>query len=51
MRSVTGQVEQNGFRIRQLEDAFNAYKRTTDARLKALEETASARRRGAERPA
>ncbi len=41
LRSLTGQVEQNGFRIRQLEDAFNAYKRTADARLKALEDTAS----------
>jgi len=41
IRSVTGQVEQNGFRIRQVEEAFNAYKRTTDARLKALEDGAS----------
>ena len=38
VRSVTGQVEQANYRIRQLEDAFNAYKRSTDARLKALEE-------------
>ena len=41
LRGMTGQVEQNGFRIRQIEEAFNAYKRTTDARLKALEDTAS----------
>jgi TolA-binding protein len=38
VRSVTGAVEQDGYRIRQLEEAFNAYKRTTDARLKALED-------------
>ncbi|HEX8300862.1 hypothetical protein [Sphingomonas sp.] len=40
--SLTGQVEQGQFRLRQLEDAFNAYKRSADARLKALEDTASA---------
>lgn len=40
IRSVTGQVEQDGFRIRQLEEAFNAYKTATDARLKALEDGA-----------
>ncbi|WP_448662975.1 hypothetical protein ACG3SL_20455 [Sphingomonas sp. CJ20] len=39
--SLTGQIEQDQYRLRQLEDAFNAYKRSTDARLKALEETAS----------
>ncbi|HWK35982.1 tetratricopeptide repeat protein [Sphingomonas sp.] len=37
IRSVTGQVEQAGYRLRQLEDAFAAYKTATDARLKALE--------------
>ncbi|AJP73334.1 tol-pal system YbgF family protein [Sphingomonas hengshuiensis] len=42
LTSLTGQIEQNQYRLRQLEDAFNAYKRSTDARLKALEETASA---------
>lgn len=41
VRSVTGQVEQASYRIGQLEEAFNAYKRTTDARLKALEDGAS----------
>jgi TolA-binding protein len=41
LSTITGQVEQNSYRLRQLEDAFNAYKRSTDARLKALEETAS----------
>ena len=40
--SLTGQVEQGQYRLRQLEDAFAAYKRSTDARLKALEDTASA---------
>jgi TolA-binding protein len=39
--SMTGQVEQGQYRLRQLEEAFNAYKRSTDARLKALEEGAS----------
>lgn len=42
LTSLTGQIEQNQYRMRQLEDAFNAYKRSTDARLKALEETATA---------
>jgi TolA-binding protein len=42
VRSATGQVEQATYRVRQLEEAFNAYKRTTDARLKALEDGASA---------
>lgn len=40
--SLTGQVEQGQYRLRQLEEAFNAYKRSTDARLKALEDGASA---------
>ncbi|UIJ45490.1 tetratricopeptide repeat protein [Sphingomonas cannabina] len=37
VRNVTGQVEQANYRVRQLEEAFNAYKTATDARLKALE--------------
>jgi TolA-binding protein len=41
LTSLTGQIEQGQYRLRQLEDAFNAYKRSTDARLKALEDTAS----------
>ncbi|WP_338419529.1 tetratricopeptide repeat protein [Sphingomonas suaedae] len=41
LSGLTGQIEQSQYRIRQLEDAFNAYKRSTDARLKALEDTAS----------
>jgi TolA-binding protein len=40
--SLTGQTEQNGYRVRQLEEAFAAYKRATDARLKALEDRAAA---------
>ena len=40
MASLTGQVEQTGYRVRQLQDAFDAYKRTTDARLRALEPAA-----------
>jgi len=40
VRTMTGQVEQDGYRVRQLEEAFNAYKRATDARLKALEDRA-----------
>jgi TolA-binding protein len=38
VQTLTGQVEQDGYRLKQLEDGFNAYKRATDARLKALEE-------------
>lgn len=37
LSSMTGQVEQTQYRLRQLEEAFNAYKRATDARLKVLE--------------
>ena len=40
--AITGQVEQAQYRLRQLEEAFNAYKRSGDARLKALEDTATA---------
>lgn len=37
VRGLTGTVEQADYRVRQLEEAFAAYKRTTDARLAALE--------------
>ena len=37
LSSMTGQIEQTQYRVRQLEEAFNTYKRSTDARLKALE--------------
>lgn len=40
--TMTGEVEQGQFRLRQLEEAFNAYKRSADARIKALEDTAAA---------
>ena len=39
--TMTGQIETTQHRVQQLEDAFNAYKRTTEARLKVLEENAS----------
>ena len=39
--TITGQVEQGQYRVRQLEDAFNAYKRSTDARIKVLEDSAT----------
>ena len=41
MATLTGQIEQNGYRIRQLEEPFEAYKRATDARLTALEQGAA----------
>jgi TolA-binding protein len=37
IQTMTGQIEQNQYRMRQLEEAFGAYKATTDARVKALE--------------
>lgn len=40
--TMTGQIEQVQYRVQQIEEAFAAYKRSTDARLKALEETAAA---------
>ena len=39
--TVTGGIEQLQYKVRQLEDAFAAYKRSTDARLTALEATAT----------
>lgn len=36
MASLTGQSEQNGYKIRQLEEAFAAYKTATDAKLNGL---------------
>jgi TolA-binding protein len=38
LTSLTGQVEQSEYRLRQLEEGFNAYKAATDARLKAIED-------------
>jgi TolA-binding protein len=37
MASLTGQSEQNGYKIRQLEEAFAAYKAATDAKLQGLQ--------------
>lgn len=42
LRTLTGQVEQGQYRLRQLEDAFAAYKRGTDARIKGIEDRATA---------
>ena len=42
MATLTGQVEQAGYRARQVQDQFDAYRRATDARLKALEATGPA---------
>ncbi|WP_203311329.1 MULTISPECIES: tetratricopeptide repeat protein [Sphingomonas] len=36
MASMTDQIEQNGYKLRQLQDQFDAYKRATDAKLKTL---------------
>lgn len=41
-RTLTGQVEQGQYRLRQLEDAFAAYKRLADNRIKALEDRSTA---------
>ena len=35
MATLTGQIEQNQYRLRQLEDAFAAYRKATDAKLAA----------------
>ncbi|GAA0731376.1 hypothetical protein CA233_16490 [Sphingomonas sp. ABOLD] len=37
IQTMTGQIEQNQYRMRQLEEAFGAYKAANDARVKALE--------------
>jgi TolA-binding protein len=47
LSNVTGSIETTQHRMQVLEDAFNAYKRTTDARLKALEDTAASTGGGA----
>jgi len=41
LTGITGQIETTQHRTQVLEDAFNAYKRSTDARIKALEDAAS----------
>ena len=35
MATLTGQIEQNQYKLRQLQDAFEAYRRSTDAKLAA----------------
>jgi TolA-binding protein len=42
LATLTGQVEQNQYRIRQIDEGFTAYKSATDARLKAVEDRAAA---------
>lgn len=41
MAGMTGQIETAQHKVQLIEDAFNAYKRSTDARLRALEDGAS----------
>ncbi len=36
MAGMTDQIEQNGYKVRQLQDQFDAYKRSTDAKLAGL---------------
>jgi TolA-binding protein len=47
MSSLTGQIEQNQNQIRRLQDAFDAYRRSNDVRVKAMETSATARAAGA----
>jgi len=35
MATLTGQIEQNQYKLRQLQDAFDAYRRSTDAKIAA----------------
>ena len=37
MAGLTGQIEQNTYKTRQLQDAFDTYKRSNDARVKSIE--------------
>ncbi|MDG5489105.1 hypothetical protein NYR55_10820 [Sphingomonas sp. BGYR3] len=41
VQTLTGQVEQTQYKLRQMEEAFNAYKLSTNARLKVLEDAAT----------
>lgn len=47
LSGLTGQIETSQHKLMLVEDAFAAYKRSTDARLKALEDTAASTRPGA----
>ena len=51
LSATTGQIEVLQNKQRLMEDAFSAYKRSSDARLKALEDTASSTTSGIETPA
>lgn len=42
LSSLTGQIEQNQHKLQLLEDSMGAYRRATDARLKAIEEASAA---------
>ncbi len=46
MAGLTGQIEQNSYKMRQLQDAFDAYKRSNDARMKSVEGGAMPRATG-----
>ena len=52
MATLTGQIEQNQYRLRQLQEAFDAYRRSTDAKLAAgaVRPTADAASDGDVRP-
>ncbi|MBY0304129.1 MAG: hypothetical protein K2W86_03125 [Sphingomonas sp.] len=41
LATMTGQIEQTQYKLMQFEEAFSAYRRSTDARLKALEDGAA----------
>lgn len=47
LKSMTGQIEQNEFRVRKLEDSLKAFRDETGARLKGLETPASGDTTGA----
>jgi TolA-binding protein len=51
LKSLTGQSEQDGFRLKKLEDAVKALRSETDTRLKALEASAPADTTAASTPA
>jgi TolA-binding protein len=42
LASLTGQIEQSGFRVRQLEEAMNRFRSESDARIASLEKAAAA---------
>jgi TolA-binding protein len=50
LKTLTGQTEQDGFRIKKLEDAVKALRTETDARLKAIEGNAASEAKAATVP-